>query len=314
MNYPYANGYIKAIENKLLDKGKFAKLCKTDKPDFYDALVDLGYGSYGSTVEELIESELSELRKTIDALTPEKKYTDLFFLSLDCINIKAYYKMKLFSKIDPDFYTKNGNLEKEKLQKAIFENDYTELPKTYQKFLSKLDEDLKGIENPRTLSAKIDNAIFKFIHDSLALSYKPALKTYFGLTADLKNILSLIRSRKLGWEYNDFQDMFIVGGEIPLASFENIYTKNDEELLKAFKAYYQEKLYPGLKQYFENEDLNALERYFDNFLLETMKVFRNDAFGIGPIFYYYLVKEAEAKNIKTIYASENPALSDLIEY
>ena len=73
MNYPYANGYIKAIENKLLDRTKLAKLFKTDKEEFYDALLDMGYGVSGSTVEELIESELSVLRKTIDEITPEKK-------------------------------------------------------------------------------------------------------------------------------------------------------------------------------------------------------------------------------------------------
>jgi len=69
-----------------------------------------------------------------------------------------------------------------------------------------------------------------------------------------------------------------------------------------------------LKLYFENGELDALERFFDNFLLEAMKAYRHDAFGIGPMFYYYLVKEAEAKNIKFIYASKDPDLSDLIEY
>lgn len=314
MNYPYANGYIKAIEDRLLDKSKFAKLCKTEKQDFYDALLDMGYGSKGSDIEELIESELADLRETIDEITPEKQYTDLFFLAIDAINIKAYYKMKLLGKIDPDFYTKAGNLPKDKLQKAIFENDYSDLSKTYQRFLMRLDEDLKGIENPRTLSAKIDNAIFDFIHDSLFLTYKPALKTYFKLNADLKNTLSLIRSQKLNWELNDFQEMFIPNGEIPFAVFESIYSESQEKILLAFKNYYQEKIYIGLRRYFENEDLDALEKYFDKLLLDAMKAYRYDSFGIGPMFYYYLVKQAEAKNIKIIYASENPDLSDLIEY
>lgn len=314
MNYPYANGYIKAIENKLLERTKLAKLCKTDKEEFYDALLDMGYGVSGSTVEELIESELSVLRKTIDEITPEKKYTDLFFLSFDCINIKAYYKMKFFSKVDPDFYAENGNLEKEGLQRAIFASDYSALPKVYQKFLSRLDEELQGIENPRTLSARIDYAIFKFIRDSLLLAYKPALKAYYQISADLKNILGLFRSRNLGWEFSEFREMFIDYGEIPLRVFEEIFPKEGSELLKTFKNYYDEKLYPGLKLYFENGELDALERFFDNFLLEAMKAYRHDAFGIGPMFYYYLVKEAEAKNIKFIYASKDPDLSDLIEY
>ncbi|HHX79707.1 MAG TPA: V-type ATPase subunit [Acholeplasmataceae bacterium] len=314
MNYPYANGYIKAIEDKLLDKSKLAKLCKTEKRDFYQALLDMGYGSKGSDIEELIESELADLREIIDEITPEKKYTDLFFLAIDAINIKAYYKMKLLGKIDPDFYTKTGNLPKDKLQKAIFENDYSNLSKTYQKFLIELDEDLKGIENPRTLSAKIDNAIFNFIHDSLFLTYKPALKTYFKLTADFKNTLSLIRSRKLNWELNEFEEMFIANGEIPFAVFESVYSESEEKILLAFRNFHQEKIYSGLKRYFENEDLDALENYFDILLLDAMKAYRYDSLGIGPMFYYYLVKQAEAKNIKIIYASEDPDLSSLIEY
>ncbi|HHZ11319.1 MAG TPA: V-type ATPase subunit [Acholeplasmataceae bacterium] len=314
MNYPYANGYIKAIENKLLDRSKFAKLCKTAKEDFFGALLDMGYGTAGETVEELIESELSGLRKTIDELSPEKKYTDLFFLSFDCINIKAYYKMKLFAKADPEFYAKNGNLEKEALQKAIFSGDFSELPKTYQKFLTQLDASLQGTENPRTLSAAVDKAIYRFIRESLLLAPKPALKTYFTLSADLKNILSFIRSRKLGWEFPEFSEMFLESGKIPLSVFAQVYQKSDLELLRALRGYYDEKLHPGLKAYFENGDLAVLERFFDNFLIETMKPFRDDAFGIGVMFYYYLVKEAEAKNIKTIYASENPDLGDLIQY
>ncbi len=314
MNYPYANGYIKAIENKLLDKSKLGKLCKTEKQDFYEVLLDLGYGTSGSNVEELIESELSGLRNLIDELTPEKKYTDLFFLSIDAINIKAYYKMKLFSKVDTDFYSETGNLPKGELQKAIFENDYSALSKTYQKFLENLDKNLAGIESPRTLSSKIDNAIFKFVNKALSFTNKTALKTYFKLSADLKNTLSLIRSSKLNWEFEDFQEMYIENGEIELSVFEKVYIEDKNGIILAFRDYYQERLATGLKRYFEGEDLDALEKYFDRLVLDIMKSYRDDAFDIGPMFYYYLLKQTEAKNIKMIYASENPDLSGLIEY
>ncbi|MDD3999596.1 MAG: V-type ATPase subunit [Bacilli bacterium] len=314
MNYPYANGYFKVIENNLLDKSKLGKLCRTDKEDFFKALLDLGYGYSGNNVEELIESELLELRRIIDELTPEKKYTDLFFLFTDAINIKAYYKMKLFTKIDADFYSQNGNLTKTGLQKAIFEDDYREVPKTYQKFLSLLSEELKNIDSARILSSKIDNAIFRFANTSVKFTTKNALKTYFSLIADQKNILSLIRSRNLGWDYQDFQVMFLENGEVKLSVYKEVYSQDKNALIRAFSDYYQERLSLGLQRYFENNDLDGLEKYFDQLLLEVMKTYRNDAFGIGPMLYYYLLKQTEAKNLKLIYASDNIDLSGLIEY
>ena len=34
MNYPYANGMVKAIEDKILDKNRLARLLKIDKEKF----------------------------------------------------------------------------------------------------------------------------------------------------------------------------------------------------------------------------------------------------------------------------------------
>ena len=45
-----------------------------------------------------------------------------------------------------------------------------------------------------------------------------------------------------------------------------------------------------------------------------MKVYRDDAFDIGPMIYYYLLKQAEAKNIRLIYGTTELGLGELIDY
>jgi V/A-type H+-transporting ATPase subunit C len=313
MNYPYANGIIKAIENKVLDRNKLLRLLKTDKSDFFETLVELGYGESGTTVSELIAGEMASVRKLIDEISPDRKLTDLFFLANDAINIKAYYKMKRFSVREVDFFAASGNLAGDDLKKAIFEEDYSGLPKDYQKLFRSL-EALKGEDNPRILSAKIENALFG--HIALLLKFRPqnALSVYYRTFIDFQNLLILVRSRHLDWELARFSEMFINYGSIPYEVFQETYSKSGDQLVAAFKNYHQERISRGLKRYLENEDLDALENYFDRELLEIMRFYRNDAFDVGPLLYYYLLKQAEAKNIKIIYGAQNPDLSDLIDY
>ena len=44
MNYPYANGTIAAIEEKILDKNKLSKLLQKQPQEVIKSLADLGYG------------------------------------------------------------------------------------------------------------------------------------------------------------------------------------------------------------------------------------------------------------------------------
>jgi vacuolar-type H+-ATPase subunit C/Vma6 len=45
-----------------------------------------------------------------------------------------------------------------------------------------------------------------------------------------------------------------------------------------------------------------------------MSEYKNDAFGIGIIMYYYLKKLAEAKNIRYIYANQEVDIDNLLDY
>ena len=209
----------------------------------------MGYGETGSTVGELIASELEKVRNLIDSISPNKKMTDLFFLTNDVINIKIYYKTKFFSIKNPSLYAKAGNLEKEDLQKAIFEGDYSNLPKTYQKFFKELDESLQGVENPRILSTIIDNALFAFIASVLKFRPGNALSFYYQSIVDFQNVLGMIRSINLGWDLDNFLQMFIKEGTISETVFSEVYEKNEDLKIRAFRDYYQEKISYGLKVY-----------------------------------------------------------------
>lgn len=316
MNYPYAIGTIKVIESQILDKNKLSKIFKNEKGAFIKALIDYGYGHglITDNLEKLINSELAKVKTYLDEITPDKKMTDLFFLANDCLNIKVLYKIKLFKVANLDYFASVNSIDLEALKKAILEDDLSYLSKDYAKLIKQINHKVKDVVSPRLLSAIIDDSIFDFILQKLKFSFNDTLKTYFTAMIDFANVLSLIRSKKLNWNIDQFEEMYIKNGKISLDKFKEAYPLSNEELSMFFNDYYLEQISMGLKTYFQQNDLNRLERYFDMLLLSTMKQYQYDSFGIGPIIYYYLKKLAEAKNIRLIYASETLDLNELLDY
>lgn len=313
MNYPYVNGQIKVIESKILGKNEFSKLIKTQKTDFMKTLIDLGYGSSGPSLESVINQELKNVKNLLDEISPQKKYTDLFFLASDALNIKALIKRQVFGINHLNIFVDTGVIDEKALNKAIFEEDYSLLKKEHRKLLTNIIETVKDEDSPRVISAKIDNLVYQFIIDNLGFGV-PALKTYFEASIDFANLITYVRIKKLGWSLDEFGLMFLENGKIPQSVFEEMFNQTNDLQIRTLREYYDEKLSKILKEYYEVLNLNLLERRLDDLILKLVKEYQYDSFGIGPIIYYYLKKQAEAKNIRAIYASSEIELIDLLDY
>jgi len=316
MNYPYANGIIKAIEGNLFDKAKYTKLAKAEKADFVATLSSLGYGN-GTQQDQLadvINTELITLKQLLESISPQRQYTDLFYLTYDAMNLKVLYKEKIFAVPRPDILVTTGAIDVGLLTDVVTTGDLTQLPKAYQPLLAGLANAVVGIDNPRTLSATIDDHVFAFVFRAIRGSLGGALKAYFRAFVDFANVITLVRSHVLGWEPLVFMGMLIHGGQIPLSVYEAAYQELGDAFPRSFMDYYEEKITKVLKKYQETQNLDKLERSLDNLTLEIVSKFRFDAFGIGPIIYYFLKKQAEAKTIRSIYADSFTDLSDLVEY
>lgn len=310
MNYPYANGTIKVIESDILDKSKLSKLLKVDKEDFVRTLIDSGYGpNSAKNIEEVIMYENEEVIKLLNEITPDKKHTDLFFFAFDCLNIKSLFKQKIFN-INLDVFSKSGTIDISLLRQLIIDEDCSNGPKQLIDFIKKVKKAIEGVTSPRLISSIIDQHFYSYV---LHENKNHILKKYLELKIDIANLSTLIRSTNLNFSLDQFLEMFIENGKIKKEVFIEAYPfKKEKEYL--FNPYYNEKFTKVLKLYGENKDLNSFERQLNNYLLEFMSEFRNDSFDIGPIIYYYLKKEAEASNIRYIYATVNPELSDLLDY
>lgn len=315
-SYPYTNGVIKVIESKILDKAKLSKINRENKTLFIKSLCEMGYGQFNenTTIENLIEHELVAAKKLIDQLSPQPDQTDLFFMANDALNIKFMYKKKIFGITYLDAFAQTGTMSKSALESAIFQNDNSALKPSIKQLLKDVENNINGITNPRLLSAIIDKTVYEYVFANLKSFGNTVLKVYFSLSVDISNILSLLRAKVLKWDITKFQEVFIPNGEIKSSVFEELYNKNDKEIVKSLADYYDGKLSKILKTYFEDLDLNTLESMFDGYIISTMKEYRNDSFGIGPMIYYYLEKISEAKNIRLLYSDAAIKNGQILDY
>jgi vacuolar-type H+-ATPase subunit C/Vma6 len=315
MNYLFATGVIKALEGNLFDKAKYAKLAKADHEDFVTALTSLGYGNgkSGDLVESVIDSEMATLAKLLSAVSPNQKYTDLFYFTFDAMNLKILYKTKMFETSGAEALVSTGAIPPEALKAAVLDNDLTNVPSSYHSLLKAVAKAVEGIDNPRKLSAIIDEEIFAYVFKAIKHCPGGSLQAYYKGFVDFANVIALMRSRALRWDFQSFSEMALKGGLIPLSVFEEGFALEGDALARLFQSYYNEKISKNLRQFQETRSLDHLERQFDALLLDIVGFYKNDSSNIGPIIYFFLKKQAEAKNIRQIYANNQTDLGDLLD-
>lgn len=310
-SYPYANGAIKSLENKVLSPSQIYRLVKLDHEAFIKALYDAGYGTDPFNLETLVQSEEIKTRDLIKLNTPDLDLTNLFFIANDAQNIKVLYKAKLFNcgmveGID------NGSLDVTLLKEAILEDKLTEsnhINEIIKLINSKITNDISS----RDLSVMIEGVLYDY-----ALRYtkhrNKSLYHYFQTKIDFTNLLTLARIIRLGWDKEELKQLLIDGGIISRNVYLIAFDKGIEANCRMFKDFYQEKPYLSLVKYIETKDIKAFENTLDQLLIDEMKIDRNDSFGMGPIIYYYLEKCCEAKNIRYTYLDSNIELKELLSY
>lgn len=313
MNYPYTSGIVKSLENKLLTREKLFKLKKVDRNDFVKSLKELDFGfNEDETLEELIHSETKKIKDLIDELSPNKKLTDLFYLTQDDLNTKILCKSLKFGISYEGILSDLGSLDAEKIIKIIFENDYSELKKSEEKLYKSINELVKKDISSKDLSIEIDKMFYEYAIKSC--SSNNILLKYYKTLIDKANITMFIRCRLLGWSKEQFSLMVIAKGNISSEDLTSMYDLDNDALVEKIKSYYNEKVSGILKTYFINNDFSKLENSLDELLIEVVKEFRDDALNIGPLLYYYVSKLSEIKNIRLIYSNKEVQLNDLLLY
>lgn len=306
MNYPYANGIISVIENKVLDRNKLYVLSKYEKKEFIKVLLAMNYGGSGETLEDLIASENNRVKDLLKEISPKKEDTNLFYLVNDAQNIKILYKIKVYNLDKYDLLSENGTMDLEILSQAIIDNNFTNAPKRLKELVTKINSHLTDDINPKNLSSLIDNSIYSY---AIKATNNHILKKYLTYRIDFNNVISMLRSKNLNWNKSEYFKMFLDNGSISKNVLENVYEASKEELIKCLEVFYDGKISKVLKKI---TSLDECQLEFERLMLELMKEYKNESLNIGPVIYYYLLKQAEAQNIRILYSLDKVDIKDLL--
>lgn len=306
MNYPYANGIISVIENKVLDRNKLYVLSKYEKKDFIKVLLAMNYGGSGETLEDLIASENNRVKDLLKEISPKKEDTNLFYLVNDAQNIKILYKIKVYNLDKYDLLSENGTMDLEILSQAIIDNNFINAPKRLKELVTKINSHLTDDINPKNLSSLIDNSIYSY---AIKATNNHILKKYLTYRIDFNNVISMLRSKNLNWNKSEYFKMFLDNGSISKNVLENVYEASKEELIKCLEVFYDGKISKVLKKI---TSLDECQLEFERLMLELMKEYKNEPLNIGPVIYYYLLKQAEAQNIRILYSLDKVDIKDLL--
>lgn len=306
MNYPYANGIISVIENKVLDRNKLYVLSKYEKKDFIKVLLAMNYGGSGETLEDLIASENNRVKDLLKEISPKKEDTNLFYLVNDAQNIKILYKIKVYNLDKYDLLSENGTMDLEILSQAIIDNNFINAPKRLKELVTKINSHLTDDINPKNLSSLIDNSIYSY---AIKATNNHILKKYLTYRIDFNNVISMLRSKNLNWNKSEYFKMFLDNGSISKNVLENVYEASKEELIKCLEVFYDGKISKVLKKI---TSIDECQLEFERLMLELMKEYKNEPLNIGPVIYYYLLKQAEAQNIRILYSLDKVDIKDLL--
>lgn len=306
MNYPYANGIISAIETKVLDRNKLFVLSKYEKSEFIKVLLAMNYGGKGDTLEELIASENNRVKDLLNEISPKKEDTNLFYLVNDAQNIKILYKIKVYNLDKYDLLSTSGTMDLEVLSQAILDNNFENASKRLKELVTKINSQLNDDISPKNLSSLIDNSIYSY---AIKTTNNHILKKYLTYRIDFNNVISLLRSKNLNWDKSEYFKMFLDNGSISKNILDNVYEASKEELIRCLETFYDGKISKVLKKI---NSIDECQLEFERLMLDLMKEYKNEPLNIGPVIYYYLLKQAEAQNIRILYSLDKVDIKDLL--
>ena len=313
-SYEYAMGRISVLTKKMLDEAQMRRIAEAaDEMEAMTFLVEAGYGGNGVAgqyqnreIDCFIRDELQASRKIVWELTPEPELTSLFFLKDDIHNMKTLLKARLLGTEAPDILMDGSVFPVMLLQECINNKEYDRLPAAFKDAFVKIEAELEQKVDPLRFSAQLDCAMFRYINDVLNQRKEYGfVRRYFSLSADFQNARSVIRARLLHWDQEKLGPLLLPGGEIAHEVFLDVFDTPLEQLgVELNRGTYGRLIFKAIEDYVATGNASIFKRSMEAAQMNVLRAVKWDIFTLGPIVWYLLGREAEAKALRLIFGAK----------
>lgn len=304
---PYASARTGVLQSRLINEDKLKRMLEA--PDYESvkrALAEAGYPDVDTeNYEQVISSGMEEACRYVREVSPNEYATNVFLLKYDCNNVKSLLKAKLLGKQAIEL-SGMGTVDAEQVRAVVDSDEYYRMPKH---MAAACEEIVKSIDSGTADAQRIDLVMDKACYaDMEHYAHKSKDKTVLECVramADLLNLRTLLRIRKVGGKADAVQAAVVPGGHIDTKAFVDAVGIADEALYKQLRMdRYAKAVASGLEEYIHGGSLSALERASDDYITGMLRERKYDMFSISPLISYIIAKEREAQAVRLLMVSK----------
>ena len=306
--YAYAVGRVRAMETRLLDRGKIDRMVEAKSAD--EALKVLGESEYAEYLadlgsvhqfEKVLDAELRRVYLELRKIAPEPELIGLFAYKFDYHNIKVLFKAnKLGEKRDELLVPDVGNISLAEMTRAVSDDDFRNLPPRMRQAAEKLSEQFRLEADPQLVDLLFDRAMYEDMVETVDKFGSPFLKGYFTSLIDLINIRTYIRVRRTNRPKDFLELALLPAGDVNMAKLVQLMEPLEVLVDRLAFSRYAQVVEEGIQTYQKTETLTRYEKLSDDFLINYIKKAKYVVFGPEPLVGYLLAKENEMKMIRII--------------
>lgn len=297
--YPFAVASVRSMENSLMTKQKLMQMA--DAKTAEEALRILSDSAYGKTqirgvyeFEKMIGNHLEETYQAVAGLIPQETLIDIFLYKNDYHNIKVLLKEEVSKVSGKKFLILGGTIPIETLRKNLRERNYAELPNINGEAVEEAISMYAKTRNGRYIDTILDKACFSTMEKAAAKLGNSYVSKYVQMLADITNLKTLYRVKKMERDFQVLEESFVPGGSISLELISRAF--RSDSLVAVLK----ETPYGLLCEKYMDQGFTAFEKACDDYLMEYIKEAKYKTLTPEPVMAFILAKETEAKCIRII--------------
>jgi len=305
--YAYAVGRVRAMETRLIDHGRFERMVDANTAD--EALKILTETDYANAIgeidsvynfETILAAELKHTFDTILKISPSPQQIAVLALRYDVHNLKVLFKEK-FLGIKTELLIGAGTMATDKLELAINEEDFRDLPGRLRPVAETISEEFPLNRNPQLIDLALDQVLYAELLAEAVNNKADFLTGLFQRQIDLINIKSLIRIKRIGLDREFLRTVLLAGGCLPLDRLLALIDEPLESVITSLAmSDYSELVSEGLREWIDRGSAARLEKLSDDYITAYLKRGKWTPFGPEPLIGYLWAKEMEIKNIRLI--------------
>lgn len=306
--YAYAVGRIRVLETRLLDMAKLGRMVEAKSAD--EALRVLGETEYADLVSRaagphdytaVTAGEITRVYSLMKKLLPDEALVDLFLIKYDIHNMKVALKAQFQGQSFDHLYIDAGIVPAKLMSYICQQEKFPGVPPEYYAFAGAAALAYEESKDPRVIDLVLDRMQYAHTAATAEKHGYAFLARLLAVQADLANIRSLVRTKRLGRGRDFLAENLLAGGTMPQAVFIEALTEDWTAIVARFgSSPYRAVVEQGIGALLESRGLTTLEKLSDGFQAELSRTVRFTAFGPEPIINYILAKENEVRNIRII--------------